>query len=164
MEKHCCYINNNGDRKICPKCFIKHWWTWVVSQNISYVGKKSKFLAHHHIIIIINIKDRTLWSVPSPELELLAPTLLRSSNCSPSLWSVLVWFLRDSVLWHSLQVWKPVPSVFIYFVQYACKSVVRGVCSHLFCGQKGCSLPEVSVTSFLPLQFFVFVRLLESNY
>jgi len=37
-------------------------------------------------------------------------------------------------------------------------SVVRGICSH-----KGCSLPEVSVTSFLPLQFFVFVRLLESN-
>jgi len=39
------------------------------------------------------------------------------------------------------------------------QSVVRGVCSHLFCGHKGCSLPEVSVTSFLPLQFFVFVRL-----
>ena len=43
-------------------------------------------------------------------------------------------------------------------------SVFRGVCSHLFCGHKGCSLPEVSVTSFLPLQFFVFVRLLESNF
>jgi hypothetical protein len=34
----------------------------------------------------------------------------------------------------------------------------------LFCGHEGCSLPEVSVTSFLPLQFFVFVRLLESNF
>jgi len=34
------------------------------------------------IIIIINIKDWTLWSVPSPELQLLGPTLLRSSNCS----------------------------------------------------------------------------------
>ena len=56
------------------------------------------------IIIIINIKDWTLWSVPSPELQLLAPTLLRSSNCSPSLWSIVVWFQRDSVLWHSLQV------------------------------------------------------------
>jgi len=44
------------------------------------------------------------------------------------------------------------------------QSVVRGVCSHLSCGHKGCSLPEVSVTSFLPLQFFVFVRLLESNF
>jgi len=43
-------------------------------------------------------------------------------------------------------------------------SVVRGICSHLFCGHKGCSLPEVSITSFLPLQFFVFVRLLESNF
>jgi len=68
------------------------------------------------IITIINIKDWTLWSVPSPELQLLAPTLLRSSSCSPSLWSVVVWFHRDSVLWHSLQVWKPVRSVFIYLV------------------------------------------------
>ena len=56
------------------------------------------------IIIIINIKDWTLSSVPSPELQLLAPTLLRSSNCSPCLWSVVVWFQRDSVLWHYLQV------------------------------------------------------------
>jgi len=68
------------------------------------------------IIIIINIKDWTLWSVPSPELQLLGPSLLRSSTRSPSLWSVVVWFQRDSVLWHSLQVWKPVPSVFIYLV------------------------------------------------
>ena len=45
----------------------------------------------------------TLWFVPSPEPQLLAPTLLRSSNCSPSLWSVVVWFQRDSVLWQSLQ-------------------------------------------------------------
>jgi len=58
------------------------------------------------IIIIIDIKDWTLWSVPSPELQLLAPTLLGSSNCSPSLWSVAVWFQRDSVLWHSLEVRK----------------------------------------------------------
>ena len=43
-------------------------------------------------------------------------------------------------------------------------SVVRGVCSRLFCGHNGCSLPEVSITSFMPLQFFVFVRLLESNF
>jgi hypothetical protein len=32
------------------------------------------------------------------------PMFLRSSSCSPSLWSVLVWFQGDSVLWHSLQV------------------------------------------------------------
>jgi len=68
------------------------------------------------IIIIINIKDWTLWSVPSSELQLLAPTLLRCSNCSPSFWSLVVWFQRDSVLWYSLQVWKPVPPVFIYLV------------------------------------------------
>ena len=54
------------------------------------------------IIIIVNIRDWTLWSVPSPELQLLSPTFLRSSNCSPSLWSVVVRFQRNSVLWHSL--------------------------------------------------------------
>ena len=72
------------------------------------------------MIIIINIKDWTLWSVPSSKLQLLSPTFLRSSNCSPSLWSAAVWFQRDSVLWHSLQVLKPVPFAFIYLVQYAC--------------------------------------------
>jgi hypothetical protein len=60
--------------------------------------------ASNSIIIIINIKDWTLWSIPSPELQLLSPTFLWSSNCSPALWSVVVWFQRDSVLWHSLQV------------------------------------------------------------
>jgi hypothetical protein len=35
------------------------------------------------------------------------------------------------------------------------QSGVHGVRSHLFCGHKGCSLPEVSITSFLPLQFLV---------
>ena len=68
------------------------------------------------LIIIINIKDLTLWSVPSPKLQPLSPTFLRSSNCSPSLWSVVVWFQRDSVFWHSLQVLKPVPSVFVHLV------------------------------------------------
>ena len=47
------------------------------------------------LIIVINIRDWTLWSVPSPQLQLLAPSLLRSSNCSPSLRSVAVWFQRD---------------------------------------------------------------------
>jgi len=32
------------------------------------------------------------------------------------------------------------------------------------CGHKGCSLPEVSVTLFLSLQFFALLRLLESNF
>jgi hypothetical protein len=44
------------------------------------------------------------------------------------------------------------------------QSVLHGLWSHLFCGHKGCSLPEVSITSFLPLQFFVSVRLSESNF
>jgi len=44
------------------------------------------------------------------------------------------------------------------------QSVVHGVRSCLFCGHKGCSLLEVSITSFLPLQFFLSVRLSESNF
>ena len=44
------------------------------------------------------------------------------------------------------------------------QSAVRGVRSRLFCGHKGCSLPEFSITSFLPLQFFISVRLSESNF
>ena len=39
------------------------------------------------------------------------------------------------------------------------QSVVHGVRGRLFCGHKWCSLPEVSINSFLPLQFFVPVRL-----
>jgi hypothetical protein len=44
------------------------------------------------------------------------------------------------------------------------QSVVYGVRSRLFCGNKGCSLPEVSITSFLQLQFFVSVRLSETSF
>ena len=33
------------------------------------------------------------------------------------------------------------------------QSVFHGVRSRLFCGHKGCSLPEVSITSFLPLLY-----------
>jgi hypothetical protein len=52
-------------------------------------------------------------------------------------------------------------SVCIHLSYLVClQSVVRKVCSHLFCDHKGCSLPEVSVTLFLPLQYFVFVRML----
>jgi hypothetical protein len=43
-------------------------------------------------------------------------------------------------------------------------SVVRGEWSRLFCGHKGCSLPEISITSFLPPQFFVSERLPNSNF
>jgi hypothetical protein len=34
-------------------------------------------------------------------------------------------------------------------------SVVCSEWSRLFCGHKGCNLPEVPITSFLPPQFFV---------
>jgi len=54
--------------------------------NADAVSKTYELL----IIIIMNIKDWTLFSVPSPDLQLLSPTFLWSSNCPPSLWSVVV--------------------------------------------------------------------------
>jgi len=56
-------------------------------------------------------------------------------------------------------------SVCIYVSYLVCiQSVVHDVRTRLFCGHEGCSLPEVSITSFLPLQFFVSVRLSESSF
>jgi len=47
-------------------------------------------------------------------------------------------------------------SVCIHLSCLVCiQSVVHGVRSRLFCGHKGRSLLEVSITSFLPLQFFI---------
>ena len=60
------------------------------------------------IIIIINMKDWTLWSILSPELQLLAPTLLRSSNCSPSVWSyIFIWVRKlDSNSFAKMMNWS----------------------------------------------------------
>jgi hypothetical protein len=50
-------------------------------------------------------------------------------------------------------------SVCIHLSCLVCiQSVVHGVRSPLFCGRKWCSLLEVSITLFQPLQFFVSVR------
>jgi hypothetical protein len=46
----------------------------------------------YFIIIILNIQGWAIWPVPSPELQLLSPSFLRSSNCSLSLWAVVKWF------------------------------------------------------------------------
>jgi hypothetical protein len=55
-------------------------------------------------------------------------------------------------------------SVCIHLSCLVCiQSVVHGIRSRLFCGHEGCRLLEVSITSFLPLQFFVSVRLSESS-
>ena len=43
------------------------------------------------------------------------------------------------------------------------QSAVHGVRSRLFCGHKGCSLPEISITSFLLLQFSVSSLLSDFN-
>ena len=76
----------------------------IQSLNLNWVEAESLYRSILTVIIIINIKDWPLWSVRSPELQLLSPTFLQSSNCSPSLCTIVIWFQRDSVLWHSLQV------------------------------------------------------------
>jgi hypothetical protein len=50
------------------------------------------------------------------------------------------------------------------FCLVCCLSVVRGEWSPLFCGRKGRNLLQVSITSFLQLQFFVSVRLSKYNF
>ena len=79
--------------EMCQTKVVGEIKTNILFYNICFFAKR----AVYEIIIITNIKDCTLWSVPSPELQLLSPTFLRSSNCSPSLWSVVIWFQRDSV-------------------------------------------------------------------
>jgi hypothetical protein len=41
---------------------------------------------------IYNINGWAIWSGPSPQLQLLSPSFLRSPNCSLSLWTAVVWF------------------------------------------------------------------------
>jgi len=94
----------SGFKNICNtywnKTCVIYNITFLVAQTCLSASRRN-FLGHiqKQTVIIINIKDWTLWSVPSPKLQLLSPTFLQSSNCSPSLWSVVVRFQRDSVLW-----------------------------------------------------------------
>ena len=100
--------------KVCSNkiCILLHHVGVLFNLHIGYLWLHAIIF----IIIIINIQGWAIWPVPSPELQLLSPSLLRSPNCSLSLWAVEVWFQGDSVLWNSLYVCEPVPSVFIYFV------------------------------------------------
>jgi len=82
-------VRKNGD--YFPSILSEH----RVNLNVFYKTVPTSQKAHHIIIIIIiitiiNIKDWTLCSVPSPKLQLLSPTFPRSSNFSPSFWSVEV--------------------------------------------------------------------------
>ena len=102
VTTYCCFMK---DISQCATCFGLMWaiirknhsykrriWHWYVSScvhqkytiKIRYMKDVFK-LGVWNCDIIINIKDWTLWSVPFPELQLLSPTFLRSSNCSPSL-------------------------------------------------------------------------------
>jgi len=75
----------------CVMCL--HGISWLKTGTILPLHQFNTYIIYL-FIFIINIKEWTFWSVPSPESQLLAPTLLQSSDCSPSLWSVVVWFQR----------------------------------------------------------------------
>ena len=66
-------------------CYLSHNYE-------QYSPTSNNCISHHHRHKHQGLDP--LWSVPSPQLQLLAPTLLRSSNCFPFLWSVVVWFQR----------------------------------------------------------------------
>ena len=123
-----------------------------------------KYVEKFIIIIIINIKDWTLWSRSVSRVT----TALANVSSVFQLFSFLVVCSDMISKGFSFVVFfasVKTSSVCIHFSCLVCiQSVVHGVRSRLFCGHKGCSLPEVSITSFLPLQFFVSVRLSESNF
>jgi hypothetical protein len=43
-------------------------------------GREANYAFRTNVIIIINIQSWAIWPVPSPELQLLSPTFLRSSK------------------------------------------------------------------------------------
>jgi hypothetical protein len=108
------YLHGDWRQNITKTSIVSPIHTeWIVYKQNTMNGKVRQLERDIFIIIIIiiiiNIKDWTLWSVPSPKLQLLSPPFLRSSNCSSSLWSAVVWFQRDLVLWHSyifIGIWK----------------------------------------------------------
>jgi hypothetical protein len=70
---HCCYAHYCIEMW---RFYSYNFWLWYFIIII--------------IIIIINIQGWAIWPVPSPELQLLSPSFLRSPNCSLSLWAVVV--------------------------------------------------------------------------
>ena len=72
-----------------PNFRLKVYFSYRSAAPISALTSWYFVHSTNKFIIIINMKDWILWSVPPPESQLFAPTLLRSSNCSPSLWFVV---------------------------------------------------------------------------
>jgi hypothetical protein len=115
----------------------------IIEPCLRYINRKCTFLGSQNVynsertwvqFIIINIKEWTLWSVPSPESQLLSPTFLRSPNCSPSL------VVCGDLISKGFGLVAFFASVIASFVciHLSClvciQSVVHGVRSRLFCG------------------------------
>jgi len=98
-------LNSDLRTKCCPE----NWPTIYHPHSLTL--QKIWVFIHIIIIIIINIKDWTLWSVPSPELQLRTPTFLRSSNCSSSLWYDFKGFRFCGILckcWNQFRVYSSI--------------------------------------------------------
>jgi hypothetical protein len=54
--------------------------------TLKYLRKTKHPVHHHHH----NVKGWAIWPIPSPQLQLLCSTFLRSPKCSLSLWAVAV--------------------------------------------------------------------------
>ena len=84
---------------------LKHTSVFFFQDSVNFRFYSSKLLRFYN--------NSSLMCVYSLKVELFGNRLLRIGNYEPSFVFILQ---RDSVLWHSLQVVKPVPSVFIYLV------------------------------------------------
>ena len=98
----------NGDRSTRSE---HKWWWWEpfcvqatqraarqcitetlrvkVRQGFKKLPGMSEIIYIYIYIYIINIQGWAIWPVPSPELQLLSPSFLRSPNSSLSLWAVV---------------------------------------------------------------------------
>jgi hypothetical protein len=73
-----------GDKGLCH--FMGYKWAKICS---IVGGSIIVVIIIIIIIIIINIQGWAIWPVLSPDLQLLSPLFLWSTNCSLSLWSVV---------------------------------------------------------------------------
>jgi hypothetical protein len=122
----------------------------IISQKARFFFKKK--------CIIINIKGWASWPVPSPQLQLLSPTFLRSPNRSLSCGLSRYDFegIRFCGILCRCESQFLLYSSILSNMHSVCSS--RRMESFLLWSLR-CGLPEASIISFLPPQFFVSVRL-----
>jgi len=164
---HCLKVSVPGESGWCP--FLLYFRIYLRPRRITEIRRRGKTIGHHHhhhhkhhhhhhhkhqgLDPLIRSVSRVTAarSNASSVFQLFSFLVVCSGTISKG-FGFMAFFASGEASSVCIRLSCPV----------CLQSAVRGLCSHLFCGHRVCSLPEVSVTSFLPLQFFVFVRLLES--